>query len=90
MTLRNVLVFRDLAASVSLSLLLLPLSLLLLRFSSQVCHSCFRQQAELHRCAQCRFAHYCNRTCQTACWEEHKQECLAIRRLGEVPGDRVR
>ncbi|CAF87026.1 unnamed protein product, partial [Tetraodon nigroviridis] len=55
-----------------------------------VCHSCFRQQAQLHRCAQCRFAHYCDRTCQTACWEEHRQECQAIRRLGEVPADRIR
>lgn len=60
------------------------------RCSSQVCHSCFRRQASLHRCAQCRFAHYCDRTCQTACWAEHQQECHALRKLGEVPGDRVR
>uniref|UniRef100_A0A674NSQ3 [histone H3]-lysine(4) N-trimethyltransferase n=1 Tax=Takifugu rubripes TaxID=31033 RepID=A0A674NSQ3_TAKRU len=59
-------------------------------FASQVCHSCFRHQAQLHRCGQCKFAHYCNRTCQTACWEEHKQECQAIRKLGTVPGDKVR
>ncbi|XP_017295634.1 histone-lysine N-methyltransferase Smyd1 isoform X2 [Kryptolebias marmoratus] len=56
----------------------------------QVCHSCFRRQAKLHRCTQCRFAHYCDRTCQTACWEEHKQECAAIRTLGFPPNQNVR
>uniref|UniRef100_A0A3B3USK6 [histone H3]-lysine(4) N-trimethyltransferase n=1 Tax=Poecilia latipinna TaxID=48699 RepID=A0A3B3USK6_9TELE len=58
--------------------------------ASQVCHSCFRRQANLHRCAQCRFAHYCNRTCQTAGWDEHKQECAAIRKLGAAPNENVR
>ncbi|KAF3702398.1 Histone-lysine N-methyltransferase SMYD1 [Channa argus] len=58
--------------------------------ASQVCHSCFRHQAKLHRCAQCKFAHYCNRTCQTACWEEHKQECAAIRKIIRAPNENVR
>lgn len=58
--------------------------------ASQVCHSCFRHQAKLHRCAQCKFAHYCDRTCQTACWDEHKQECGAIRKIGKAPGQNVR
>ncbi|XP_032424988.1 histone-lysine N-methyltransferase Smyd1-like [Xiphophorus hellerii] len=58
--------------------------------ASQVCHSCFRRQANLHRCAQCRFAHYCDRTCQTAGWDEHKQECAAIRKLGAAPNENVR
>uniref|UniRef100_A0A672GNJ3 [histone H3]-lysine(4) N-trimethyltransferase n=1 Tax=Salarias fasciatus TaxID=181472 RepID=A0A672GNJ3_SALFA len=57
---------------------------------SQVCHSCFRQQAQLHRCAQCKFAHYCNRTCQTACWDEHKQECGAIKKAGTAPSENIR
>ncbi|XP_041667165.1 histone-lysine N-methyltransferase SMYD1a [Cheilinus undulatus] len=56
---------------------------------TQVCHSCFRRQANLHRCAQCKFAHYCDRTCQTACWDEHKQECGAIRKVG-APSESVR
>ncbi|KAM4719214.1 LOW QUALITY PROTEIN: histone-lysine N-methyltransferase Smyd1-like [Anableps anableps] len=58
--------------------------------ASQVCHSCFRRQANLHRCAQCRFAHYCNRTCQTAGWDDHKQECAAIRKSGMAPNENVR
>uniref|UniRef100_A0A8C4FBZ5 [histone H3]-lysine(4) N-trimethyltransferase n=1 Tax=Dicentrarchus labrax TaxID=13489 RepID=A0A8C4FBZ5_DICLA len=58
--------------------------------ATQVCHSCFRHQANLHRCAQCKFAHYCNRTCQTACWDEHKQECGAIRKIGKAPSESVR
>ncbi|XP_077593293.1 histone-lysine N-methyltransferase Smyd1-like [Stigmatopora nigra] len=58
--------------------------------SMQVCHSCFRQQAKLHRCGQCQFAFYCNRTCQTACWDEHKKECAAIRKIQKVPNENVR
>ncbi|XP_008322724.1 histone-lysine N-methyltransferase Smyd1-like [Cynoglossus semilaevis] len=59
-------------------------------FATKVCHSCFRQQANLHRCAQCKFAHYCDRTCQTACWDEHKQECGAIRKMGNAPAENIR
>uniref|UniRef100_A0A3Q0S7T5 [histone H3]-lysine(4) N-trimethyltransferase n=1 Tax=Amphilophus citrinellus TaxID=61819 RepID=A0A3Q0S7T5_AMPCI len=58
--------------------------------ATQVCHSCFRHQANLHRCAQCKFAHYCDRTCQTACWSEHKQECAAIKKLGKAPSENIR
>ncbi|XP_041825489.1 histone-lysine N-methyltransferase SMYD1a [Melanotaenia boesemani] len=58
--------------------------------ATQVCHSCFRRQAKLHRCAQCRFAHYCDRTCQTACWDEHKQECGAIKKTGKAPNENIR
>ncbi|XP_068608844.1 LOW QUALITY PROTEIN: histone-lysine N-methyltransferase SMYD1-like [Brachionichthys hirsutus] len=59
-------------------------------FATQVCHSCFQQQAVMHRCAQCKFAHYCDHTCQAACWEEHKQECQAIRKFGKAPSESVR
>uniref|UniRef100_A0A8C5A450 [histone H3]-lysine(4) N-trimethyltransferase n=1 Tax=Gadus morhua TaxID=8049 RepID=A0A8C5A450_GADMO len=58
--------------------------------STAVCHNCFRQQANLHRCVQCKFAHYCDRTCQTACWNEHKKECAAIRSSGSAPSENVR
>ncbi|KAM4597611.1 histone-lysine N-methyltransferase Smyd1-like [Polymixia lowei] len=58
--------------------------------STQVCHSCFRRQANLHRCGQCKFAHYCDRTCQTACWDEHKRECAAIKKHGKAPSENVR
>ncbi|TSL28174.1 Threonine synthase-like 2 [Bagarius yarrelli] len=58
--------------------------------SMHVCHSCFRKQANPHRCAQCKFAHYCDRTCQRAAWEEHKQECAAIRQCGKAPSENVR
>ncbi|KAM6985133.1 histone-lysine N-methyltransferase Smyd1-like [Aplochiton taeniatus] len=58
--------------------------------STQVCHSCFRRQANLHRCAQCKFAHYCDRTCQTACWDEHKHECAAVKKIGKAPKENIR
>ncbi|XP_063066560.1 histone-lysine N-methyltransferase SMYD1a [Engraulis encrasicolus] len=55
-----------------------------------VCHNCFRRQANPHRCAQCKFAHYCDRTCQRAAWDEHKKECSAIRNIGMPPKESVR
>uniref|UniRef100_A0A8C1KYU5 [histone H3]-lysine(4) N-trimethyltransferase n=1 Tax=Cyprinus carpio TaxID=7962 RepID=A0A8C1KYU5_CYPCA len=58
--------------------------------SLQVCHSCFRRQANPHRCAQCKFAYYCDRTCQRAAWDEHKQECSAIKKIGKAPNENVR
>jgi len=58
--------------------------------TSQVCHNCFRRQAKLHSCAVCHFAHYCDRTCQTACWEEHKYECDAIRKRTTPTNENVR
>uniref|UniRef100_A0A3B3ZQN7 [histone H3]-lysine(4) N-trimethyltransferase n=1 Tax=Periophthalmus magnuspinnatus TaxID=409849 RepID=A0A3B3ZQN7_9GOBI len=58
--------------------------------AAKVCHNCFRRQSKLHRCAQCRFAYYCDRTCQTACWEEHKLECAAIRKIVTAPNANVR
>ncbi|XP_018589847.1 histone-lysine N-methyltransferase SMYD1a isoform X1 [Scleropages formosus] len=58
--------------------------------SQQVCHTCFRHQDKLHRCSQCRFAHYCDRTCQRAGWDEHKQECAAIKKCSKVPNETIR
>lgn len=58
--------------------------------SLHVCHSCFRKQVNPHRCAQCKFAHYCDRTCQRAAWEEHKHECAAIKQHGKAPTENVR
>ncbi|KAL4658250.1 histone-lysine N-methyltransferase SMYD1-like [Arapaima gigas] len=58
--------------------------------SQQVCHSCFRHQNTLHRCSQCRFAHYCDRTCQRAGWDDHKQECAAIKKYGKMPSENIR
>ncbi|XP_062410561.1 histone-lysine N-methyltransferase SMYD1a [Sardina pilchardus] len=58
--------------------------------SLQVCHNCFRRQASPHRCAQCKFAHYCDRTCQRAAWDEHKRECNAIKTAGKAPKENIR
>lgn len=66
------------------------LSSLVCSLSVHVCHNCFRRQANPHRCAQCKFAHYCDRTCQRAAWEEHKKECAAIRQQGKAPSENVR
>ncbi|XP_069779637.1 histone-lysine N-methyltransferase Smyd1-like isoform X2 [Narcine bancroftii] len=55
-----------------------------------VCHGCFKKQAKLQRCMQCKFAHYCDRTCQRAAWTEHKNECTAIRNRGKAPSESVR
>uniref|UniRef100_A0AAQ5WZK2 [histone H3]-lysine(4) N-trimethyltransferase n=1 Tax=Amphiprion ocellaris TaxID=80972 RepID=A0AAQ5WZK2_AMPOC len=58
--------------------------------TERICHSCFRRQDKLQRCGQCKFAHYCDRTCQRAGWAEHKQECSAIKAYGSVPNENIR
>ncbi|XP_017448024.1 histone-lysine N-methyltransferase SMYD1 isoform X2 [Rattus norvegicus] len=55
-----------------------------------VCHTCFKRQERLHRCGQCKFAHYCDRTCQKDAWLNHKNECSAIKRYGKVPNENIR
>ncbi|XP_077136368.1 histone-lysine N-methyltransferase SMYD1 isoform X2 [Ranitomeya variabilis] len=55
-----------------------------------VCHSCFKRQEKLQRCGQCKFAHYCDRTCQKDSWVNHKHECAAIKKLGKTPNDNIR
>ncbi|KAM9811162.1 histone-lysine N-methyltransferase SMYD1b [Neosynchiropus ocellatus] len=58
--------------------------------AENVCHSCFRRQDKLQRCGQCKFAHYCDRTCQRAGWAEHKLECAAIKTFGKAPNENIR
>ncbi|KAK9522924.1 hypothetical protein VZT92_019360 [Zoarces viviparus] len=58
--------------------------------AERICHSCFRTQDKLQRCGQCKFAHYCDRTCQRAGWAEHKQECGAIKAYGKTPNENIR
>uniref|UniRef100_A0A8D3D8E4 [histone H3]-lysine(4) N-trimethyltransferase n=1 Tax=Scophthalmus maximus TaxID=52904 RepID=A0A8D3D8E4_SCOMX len=58
--------------------------------AERICHSCFRRQDKLQRCGQCKFAHYCDRTCQRAGWAEHKQECGAIKAYGKIPNENIR
>uniref|UniRef100_O42495 [histone H3]-lysine(4) N-trimethyltransferase n=1 Tax=Takifugu rubripes TaxID=31033 RepID=O42495_TAKRU len=58
--------------------------------AERICHSCFRRQEKLQKCSQCKFAHYCDRTCQRAGWAEHKQECGAIKAYGKAPNENIR
>nr|XP_040126854.1 histone-lysine N-methyltransferase SMYD1 [Ictidomys tridecemlineatus] len=55
-----------------------------------VCHTCFKRQEKLHRCGQCKFAHYCDRTCQKDAWLDHKKECSALKRHGKAPNENIR
>ncbi|XP_029619389.1 histone-lysine N-methyltransferase SMYD1b isoform X1 [Salmo trutta] len=52
--------------------------------ADKICHSCFRRQDKLQRCGQCKFAQYCDKTCQSAGWKEHKLECGAIKAFGAI------
>ncbi|KAK7895806.1 hypothetical protein WMY93_021131 [Mugilogobius chulae] len=58
--------------------------------AANVCHNCFRRQSKLHRCASAGLPTTGDRTCQTACWEEHKLECAAIRNIVTAPNEQVR
>ncbi|NXC46598.1 SMYD1 methyltransferase, partial [Penelope pileata] len=55
-----------------------------------VCHTCFKRQERLHRCGQCKFAYYCDRTCQRDAWLNHKNECSAIKKHGKAPTENIR
>nr|XP_028558975.1 histone-lysine N-methyltransferase SMYD1 isoform X1 [Podarcis muralis] len=55
-----------------------------------VCHTCFKRHEKLQRCGQCKFAHYCDRTCQKDAWANHKNECSAIKRHGKAPNENIR
>ncbi|XP_010157192.1 PREDICTED: histone-lysine N-methyltransferase Smyd1-like, partial [Eurypyga helias] len=55
-----------------------------------ICHTCFKRQERLHRCGQCKFAYYCDRTCQRAAWLNHKNECSAIKKHGKAPTENIR
>ncbi|KAH0627056.1 hypothetical protein JD844_002426 [Phrynosoma platyrhinos] len=55
-----------------------------------VCHTCFKRHEKLHRCGQCKFAHYCDRTCQKDAWVNHKSECSAIKKHGKAPNENIR
>ncbi|XP_077160849.1 histone-lysine N-methyltransferase SMYD1 isoform X1 [Paroedura picta] len=55
-----------------------------------VCHTCFKRHEKLHRCGQCKFAHYCDRTCQKDGWTHHKSECSAIKKQGKAPNENIR
>ncbi|XP_001510487.1 histone-lysine N-methyltransferase SMYD1 isoform X1 [Ornithorhynchus anatinus] len=55
-----------------------------------VCHTCFKRQEKLQRCGQCKFAHYCDRTCQKDAWLNHKNECSAIKKHGKAPNENIR
>lgn len=58
--------------------------------AANACHSCFRRQQKLQRCGSCKFAQYCDRTCQRAAWDEHKLECAAIKAFDKVPNENIR
>ncbi|KAK1893028.1 Histone-lysine N-methyltransferase SMYD1 [Dissostichus eleginoides] len=58
--------------------------------AERICHSCFRREEKLQKCGQCKFAHYCDRTCQRAGWAEHKLECSAIKTYGKAPNENIR
>ncbi|XP_068957142.1 histone-lysine N-methyltransferase SMYD1 isoform X2 [Petaurus breviceps papuanus] len=59
-------------------------------FTHVVCHTCFKRQEKLQRCGQCKFAHYCDRTCQKDAWLNHKNECAAIKKHGKPPSENIR
>ncbi|XP_048366602.1 histone-lysine N-methyltransferase SMYD1 isoform X2 [Sphaerodactylus townsendi] len=55
-----------------------------------VCHTCFKRHEKLHRCGQCKFAHYCDRTCQKDGWVKHKSECTVLKKHGKAPNENIR
>ncbi|KAK5676787.1 hypothetical protein LTS10_010551 [Elasticomyces elasticus] len=46
--------------------------------SSSKCNECNTTLASPKRCAKCKTATYCDRSCQTAHWRTHKKECAML------------
>jgi len=49
--------------------------------SYNVCATCKRRDAKLHRCTGCKFVQYCGRECQKKDWKEHKKLCESFATL---------
>uniref|UniRef100_A0A914XF78 MYND-type domain-containing protein n=1 Tax=Plectus sambesii TaxID=2011161 RepID=A0A914XF78_9BILA len=63
--------------------------------AASYCHYCLKSkcvdQEKLLQCSQCRFAHYCDSTCQTSAQKDHKEECKCLEQCdGYVPSRKAR
>ena len=51
------------------------------------CWSCDSEAAELMKCARCRLAHYCGKSCQSSDWTlRHKRWCKALPKYMDLVG----
>uniref|UniRef100_A0A1B6JWE4 MYND-type domain-containing protein n=2 Tax=Homalodisca liturata TaxID=320908 RepID=A0A1B6JWE4_9HEMI len=50
------------------------------------CDSCFLS-GQVFKCSACKYVYYCNKSCQIAGWEVHKDECQKLKKIypREVP-----
>uniref|UniRef100_A0AAJ7TJB2 [histone H3]-lysine(4) N-trimethyltransferase n=1 Tax=Petromyzon marinus TaxID=7757 RepID=A0AAJ7TJB2_PETMA len=57
-----------------------------------VCDHCLaRKDGRLLRCSHCKFAYYCDASCQKGAWTEHKSECRCLKKVApNIPTDMVR
>jgi hypothetical protein len=46
-----------------------------------LCAHCGKRAPTMKRCSGCRWARYCNRECQKANWQTHRDECCPDRSL---------
>ncbi|KAF9458385.1 hypothetical protein BDZ94DRAFT_1226398 [Collybia nuda] len=70
------------------------------QYLDSYCSNCFGPAPEsgLKRCTTCRTVWYCNSTCQTKDWAQHKRECVALQEWSKsapsaelsIPSDAVR
>ena len=50
------------------------------------CSNCYqaKERASLMLCGSCRCSQYCSRSCQTAHWKQHKDECKMFSRSRSI------
>jgi len=54
-----------------------------LAWGLRCCANCDKHSnAHQGRCGECKFTHYCDRTCQQEHWETHRQHCQAMKLAG--------
>ena len=57
---------------------------------SVYCSACVAASSEhvtLKHCKSCKVIYYCSRSCQQKDWLFHKEECIDLRRLANLPGE---
>lgn len=48
------------------------------KFRTDCCDFCFKKEAGLLKCSNCKYVYYCGKTCQRQGWIIHKQECKKL------------
>lgn len=52
--------------------------LIVVRWNNPICSCCKEKHVKLKHCGKCFLIFYCNKSCQTADWPNHRLECCNV------------